>query len=188
MAGFTASPAGGPEIGGVLYGTRTGNRVRIVTHRPASCEHAFGPAFELSRHDEAELERLLRETEAVEGDAALIPVGWYYSTYREMRLASQSAAVHDRWFAESWHVSMVFRRKKGEPVRVGLFPREADGSFSVDPSHEVSMDAADSAQAPEVWRQPVVQVDDEASQSATDARLLCPERKDILPAMLNEAG
>jgi hypothetical protein len=53
MAGFNLSPAGGPEIGGILFGTRTPGHVRIVTHRPLPCEHAFGPPFELTDRDKS---------------------------------------------------------------------------------------------------------------------------------------
>ena len=154
MEGFAGSPAGGPEIGGVLYGIKTRNRVRVVTYLSASCQHAFGPSFELSLSDEAELERLLREMKEAEGGASLVPVGWFHSAYRDLRLTPQSGALHGRWFGKPWQALMVFRRGKGEPVRVGLFPREEDGSVAVYPAHEMTLDA--NCEAQEAWRQPVV--------------------------------
>ena len=36
---------GGLEVGGVLYGTRDANSIRITSWRPIACEHARGPAF-----------------------------------------------------------------------------------------------------------------------------------------------
>jgi len=50
---------GGLEVGGVLYGVRNGDRIRILAWRPLDCEHAEGPGFLLSPKDEAALEGLI---------------------------------------------------------------------------------------------------------------------------------
>jgi hypothetical protein len=76
MKGFESSPAGGAELGGVLYGTRTGNHVRVTANLPVACEHRNGPAFTLSEPDQAGLDELLGgENEWTKG---LKPVGWYH--------------------------------------------------------------------------------------------------------------
>src|SRR5271170_1732087 len=53
--GFQRLSRGGIEVGGVLYGTRDGRTVRILAMRPIACEHARGPAFQLSDKDRAAL-------------------------------------------------------------------------------------------------------------------------------------
>ena len=51
MSGYTRYPWGGVEIGGVLFGKRESETVRIHSFRPADCEHHYGPAFDLSEKD-----------------------------------------------------------------------------------------------------------------------------------------
>jgi hypothetical protein len=134
MEGFATSPAGGPELGGVLYGTRTGNRVRVSANRPVACEHAHGPAFTLSKNDEAGLEKLLRQT--AEEDEELIPVGWYHTAYHELRPATGTVTLQNRWFPEPWQMVMVLQREKGKPVRVGVFPRDSYGELAAYAEHQ----------------------------------------------------
>jgi hypothetical protein len=136
MAGFEISPAGGPEIGGILFGTRTGDHVRILAHRLISCEHAFGPAFELSEQDHATLEKLLQaETEES------ILVGWYHSEYWNLCLTRQSAEFHERYLPEPWQVALVLHRQKSQPVQMGFFVRERSGMLKGSaPVHELTID------------------------------------------------
>jgi hypothetical protein len=138
MEGFTKLPSGGPELGGVLYGTKTGNRVRILANRAIPCEHAHGPAFTLSEHDQEGLENLLGETS--ERNVGLVPVGWYHTAYQELRPAAGSAALHNRWFPEPWQLVMVLRRERRRPVRVGMFQRDANGALATDTKHQTAVD------------------------------------------------
>src|SRR6185503_9042949 len=45
--GFQKLSRGGIEVGGLLYGVREGQTVRMMAIRPMSCEHASGPTFRL---------------------------------------------------------------------------------------------------------------------------------------------
>src|SRR5580704_6488899 len=54
--GFQKLSRGGVEVGGLLYGTRDGRTVRLMAMRPMVCEHARGPAFQLSESDRGILE------------------------------------------------------------------------------------------------------------------------------------
>src|ERR1700687_1317938 len=56
---YLSLPHGGLETGGVLFGTRTEDAVRIMNHRPIPCEHAAGPSFTLSDNDREKLDVLL---------------------------------------------------------------------------------------------------------------------------------
>ena len=123
MAGYRSYPWGGVEVGGVLYGTREPDGVRIAAQRPLECEHEAGPAFRLSARDLERLAELLRS------EPEMAAVGWYHTVSRgELALTGEDAAVQDRLFPERWQVAMVLQRSKKEPPRAGLFVRGADGT------------------------------------------------------------
>ena len=135
MSGFERSPAGGPEIGGILIGTRTEDRVRVLGHRVVSCEHAIGPSFELSGRDHAALEKLLQVTRDTEES---ILVGWYHSEYWNLCLTRQSADFHERYLPEPWQVALVLHRQKAQPVHMGFFVRDRSGVLKGSaPEHEL---------------------------------------------------
>jgi hypothetical protein len=58
---FFSVPHGGTELGGVLFGTRHGDRLSILAYRALECEHALGPSFTLSEKDHGRLQALLDE-------------------------------------------------------------------------------------------------------------------------------
>ncbi len=126
---------GGLEVGGVLFGQRIGNSVRIVASRPMACEHAFGPSFILSEKDEAGLKTLL-DSAVDEADlSGLVPVGWYHShTRSEISFSEQDLKVHERFFPEPWQISMILRPEKMRPTRAQFFLRGAgQGEFLLEP-------------------------------------------------------
>jgi hypothetical protein len=120
--GFVTNPAGGPEVGGVLYGAKAGNVVRMMDCRPIACDHAEGPAFVLSPKEVADVDQML-QAGALGTSKGVIPVGWYHTTYRELRMMPESARLHERLFPESWQAALVLRRERDKPVTVGLFPK-----------------------------------------------------------------
>ena len=134
MAGFDASPAGGTEIGGILLGRKTGDRVQILACQPAACEHEYGPAFLLSERDEAALGELL-----VEEGASMIPVGWYCTEYRDLWVRPENAVMHRRYFPNPWQIAMVFARTKAQPVRIGVFSAGPHGSTPFILQHQLTI-------------------------------------------------
>src|SRR5262245_36068565 len=76
---FFSLPRGGIEIGGILLGSVTADRLMIADSAPLECEHAFGPSFMLSPNDLARLEKQLAGLPR-SGNAR--PVGWYHSHTR----------------------------------------------------------------------------------------------------------
>src|ERR1035437_2527898 len=77
--GFNRLALGGVEIGGVLFGVRDPDAVKILAHRSLACEYAFGPSWMLSGNDRCALEDLLA---APNTDCILYgvqAVGWYIS-------------------------------------------------------------------------------------------------------------
>jgi len=143
---------GGLEVGGVLFGVRRENTLRMLTWRPISCEHAHGPSLRLSPRDRIDLARLLEVAKADSDLAGLQPVGWFLSHARSDIFLSQSdLEIFDGFFPEPWQVALVLRPSKSGSVRAGFFLREADGrlrsessykDFVVEPLHRPGETAA----------------------------------------------
>src|SRR5437867_3167562 len=127
---------GGIEVGGVLFGSRSGEHVTVDAFRPLPCEYAFGPKFVLSRNDQAALEKLLESAQTDWGLQGLVPVGWYHSHTRSaLHLSAQDLEIFNRHFPEPWQVALVFRPEKACPTKAGFFVREADGSIRSESSY-----------------------------------------------------
>jgi proteasome lid subunit RPN8/RPN11 len=133
--GFYKLARGGLEVGGVLFGQRSGSSVRITASRPMACEHAFGPSFILSEKDEAGLKRLLDSAVDDPELSGLVPVGWYHShTRSEISFSEQDLKVQERYFPAPWQVSLVLRPEKMKPTRARFFLRGASqGEFLLEP-------------------------------------------------------
>lgn len=136
LDGFLSFPFGGLEVGGVLFGVREGDVVRVVTSRPVACEHSFGPGYTLSERDQEGLRQLL-EDGGDPGLAGLVPVGWYHSHTRGgLALSPSDRELHERYFGEPWQVAMVLLPRYSKPTRIGLFGRGPDGALPAAPGFE----------------------------------------------------
>lgn len=130
MADFLRLSWGGPEAGGVLFGRREPGCLRILAFRPLECEHANGPAFELSENDELRLADILAKAGTDEELAGLEAVGWYHSKHHWLVLTERDVKLYDRYFPESWQIAMVFLRVRSQPCLLGLFFRREDGPIA----------------------------------------------------------
>lgn len=129
---FFSLPRGGAEIGGILLGRYSDDRVTVAEYLALECEHAMGPSFILSARDEAQLQQLLDQPHP----AGLRPVGWYHShTRSEIFLSDADQLIHKRFFPEPWQVALVFKPHTFQPMRCGFFFRAADGVMRADSSY-----------------------------------------------------
>ena len=129
---------GGMEVGGVLFGTAAGGRIRILTYRPLECEHALGPRFVLSARDRAVLKDLLHAPQREPELQELEPVGWYHSHTRSgVELSSHDLEIFDSYFPHPWQVALVIRPDNYGPARAGYFFREPDGTVHAEAAYEV---------------------------------------------------
>jgi proteasome lid subunit RPN8/RPN11 len=136
MDGLNRIRHGGVEVGGVLYGVRDGDRIRILGWRPLDCEHAEGPGFVLSQNDEAALDRLTAEPGSDPRVSGLQPVGWFHSHTRSgVFLSDSDLAIYDRHFPQPWQIAMVVRPSPLGPAEVGFFFREPDGKVHSETSY-----------------------------------------------------
>ncbi len=128
---------GGMEVGGVLFGTADGDRIRVLTYRPLECEHAFGPRFVLSERDRAALKELLYAPRRERDLRGLEPVGWYHSHTRSgVELSPRDLEIYDSYFPQRWQVALVVRPDHYGPARAGFFFRERTGAVQADCSYE----------------------------------------------------
>lgn len=123
---FYALPHGGLEIGGILLGSYTSERVVISAFRPLQCEHAFGPTFRLTASDHSRLSIAVEEAQA----AGQTVVGWYHShTRSEVFLSKDDLELHYYHFKEPWQVALVLKPVALKPMSCGFFFRETDGTI-----------------------------------------------------------
>jgi proteasome lid subunit RPN8/RPN11 len=132
---FFSLPRGGAEIGGLLLGSWDGGRVAITSYEPLDCQHALGPSFTLSPHDQAQLAEMIAAARSNPPNRQ--PVGWYHShTRSEIFLSEADQAVHNRFFPDPWQVALVLKPHTFEPMRAGFFFRERDGSMRAKASYQ----------------------------------------------------
>ncbi|HSW51554.1 MAG TPA: hypothetical protein VLH09_15315 [Bryobacteraceae bacterium] len=133
--GFHKLQKGGLEVGGVLFGKRSGGTVRVLAWRALACEHAAGPGFILSERDEEALRRLVDSAAGDPELADMEAVGWYHSHTRSgLALTAEDVRIWDRHFPETWQVALVLRAEKLKPMRAGFFCRGEDGVARPGPS------------------------------------------------------
>ncbi len=127
---------GGFEIGGVLFGLRDADAVKILAQRALACEYAFGPSITLSDNDRRGLEDLLAAPETDRLLSGMQPVGWYESHTRSgILLSEKDLEIFQQYFPEIWQIALVLRPHPFDPVRAGFFFRESDGSVQAAASH-----------------------------------------------------
>jgi proteasome lid subunit RPN8/RPN11 len=135
--GFQKLSRGGIEVGGLLYGLREGQTVRIMAIRPAACEHAGGPAFRLSERDRAALRDQLRQNQDDPRLEGMVCVGWYVShTRSEITLTESDRELFSTYFGQPWQVTLVIRPSRGGNMRAGFFVREPSGQLRADRSYQ----------------------------------------------------
>ena len=128
--GFQKLSRGGIEVGGLLYGVREGQTVRITAIRSTACEHAAGPAFRLSERDRAALREQLRLNQEDPRLNGLECVGWYVShTRSEITLTESDQEIFTTYFGQPWQVTLVVRPSRGGNMRAGFFVRHEDGTL-----------------------------------------------------------
>lgn len=127
---------GGVEVGGVLFGRRGQDRIRVLAWKPITCDHARGPAFVLSNDDQQGLMQLLEEAQSDPRLQVLDPVGWFVSHTRPgLRMTAEDVDLFNRFFPEPWQVTLVIHPRRGKDTRGGFFVREKDGRIQTAEPH-----------------------------------------------------
>jgi hypothetical protein len=135
VEGIRRLSRGGVEQGGVLFGARAQDMVRILTWRPIECEHASGPAFHLSQNDRILLGQFLQTSRSDKDLSGLHPVGWFVAHARDgISLTETDLKTYNHFFPWSWQVTLVLEPSKDGSAKAGFFFRDAQGEIKADTS------------------------------------------------------
>ncbi|MCC6392782.1 MAG: hypothetical protein IT167_19450 [Bryobacterales bacterium] len=135
---------GGVEVGGVLFGRRDADLIRVLAWSPIACDHTRGAAFVLSNDDQQGLLLLLEQAQSDPRLQVLDPVGWFVSHTRPgLRMTEDDVDLFNRFFPEPWQVTLVVHPRRDKGARGGFFVREKDGRIQTSaPYGEFPMEGA----------------------------------------------
>ena len=126
----------GTDAAGVLFGVSRGPAIRVLAWRPISLAQADGQSARLSRHDRAELVRVLGNAASDPDMRGFEPLGWFVSHSDGGRgLNGPDVELFNNFFPHSWQVTLLLRRGAGGTARAGFFVREPDGFLRPDASY-----------------------------------------------------
>jgi proteasome lid subunit RPN8/RPN11 len=129
---------GGDAVGGVLFGTRREDLIRILTWRPLACDRTQGEGLKLSYNDRMNLAVQLEVARQNSDLKDLRPVGWFVSHLRTgVSLSPSDLETYNGFFPESWQVTLVICPQGRGHAQAGFFLREADGKLQTEASYQV---------------------------------------------------
>jgi len=128
---------GGGEVGGVLFGTRRDDLIRILTWRPIACEHMQGESLTLSSNDRMNLAVQLEVARQNPDLKDLRPVGWFVSHSRGgVCLSPPDLEIYNGFFPEAWQVALVISPQGSGRAQAGFFMREAEDRLFSEASYQ----------------------------------------------------
>jgi proteasome lid subunit RPN8/RPN11 len=128
---------GGNEVGGILFGTRREDLIRILTWRPMACEHTKGEVLQLSYNDRMNLAVQLEMARQNPDLKDLRPVGWFVSHSRgDVSLSDSDLEIYNGFFPEAWQAALVICPKGSGRAQAGFFMREADDKVQSEASYQ----------------------------------------------------
>src|SRR5580692_9930738 len=128
---------GGDEVGGVLFGTRREDKIRILTWRPIACDHTAGEGLQLSYADRMNLAVQLEVARQTPDLKDLRPVGWFVSHLRgDVSLSASDLETYNGFFPEAWQLTLVICPSGNARARAGFFMREAGGQVRSEASYQ----------------------------------------------------
>jgi proteasome lid subunit RPN8/RPN11 len=127
---------GGREVGGVVFGTRREDLVRILTWRPIACEYTQGQSLLLSSNDRMNLAVQLELARQNSDLKDLRPLGWFVSHMQDsVSLSASDLEIYNGFFPAAWQVALVICPKGGGSAQAGFFVREADNKLQAEASY-----------------------------------------------------
>lgn len=165
---------GGLEVGGVLFGSRGANSIRISSWSPIRCEHAHGPAFLLSQNDHMALARLLQKAQPDDQNGRH-PLGWFVShTKSGLTMLEADLEIFEHYFQWSWQTTLVLNPSRQGSAEAGFFVRDANGKLKSDASYQTF--TVEPAVTPVVKRPGQRLANTEQSEEPAPARHAAPPR------------
>ncbi len=133
--GYRRIPHGGVEVGGLLFGHISDNRVTIDAFRSIECEHAAGPSFVLSSNDVVKLRDQIAAMDSDPDLAGLEVVGWFIAHTRgPLQLTEKELALFNEFFPASGKLTVLAKPVRFQPTRFGFLVRNEKGQMPTDAS------------------------------------------------------
>lgn len=130
---FRSIPHGGMETGGLLFGTGTGDAVRIEAFRAVQCEHASGPSFVLSDGDLQALGEQIANAKSDPDLGGMEPLGWFIAhTRSDLAVSDRELQWFDRFFPEAGRLTVLVKPERFQPTRFAFLVRGKDGQLERD--------------------------------------------------------
>ncbi len=128
---------GGDDVGGILFGTRREDLVRILTWRPMACEHTQGEGLRLSYNDRMNLAVQLEMARQNPDLKDLRPVGWFVShSQGGASLSDSDLEIYNGFFPEAWQVALLICPQGSGRAQAGFFVREANDKVQSEASYQ----------------------------------------------------
>src|SRR5579871_581180 len=129
---FNATPHGGGEVSGVLFGSRNGDEVRITAFCACAEDSGLQQSAALT-----ETQRAITSVIAASRDqpelAGLEPVGWFRAHPRcQLPLDTRDLEIANTLFPQMWQVVLVMRPGNSAATRVCFYFRETEGPWTTD--------------------------------------------------------
>jgi proteasome lid subunit RPN8/RPN11 len=127
----------GNDVGGVLFGTRRDDLIRILTWRPMACDHTQGEGLRLSFNDRMNLAVQLEVARQNSDLKDLRPLGWFVSHVRGgVSLSPSDLEIYNGFFPEAWQVALVIAPQGTGRAQAGFFVRETDQKAIAETSYQ----------------------------------------------------
>ena len=128
---------GGDDVGGILFGTRRDDLIRILTWRPMACEHAQGQGLRLSNNDRMNLAVQLEIARQNPDLKDLRPVGWFVShLHGGASLSDSDLEIYSGFFPEAWQVALLVCPQGNGRAQAGFFVREPNDKVRSEASYQ----------------------------------------------------
>jgi proteasome lid subunit RPN8/RPN11 len=127
---FNSTPHGGDEVTGVLFGTRTGEEVRVTAFCPVADESALSRSTALTEVQRA-VTAVIAAAHSHEELAGLEPLGWFRSHPRcDLNLTDRDIEIANTLFPQPWQIGLVMRPGNSAVTRARFYYRETEGAWT----------------------------------------------------------
>jgi len=133
LESFNSGPHGGAEVYGVLFGTHSGDEVRVEEFQAIAFQSAMASATPLSTEERNAFAAALARTAGEGGPKALEPVGWFRAhPHSELSLTQRDLEIANTFFSGAHQVVMILRPSDSLPSLVRFFYRQSDGALKAE--------------------------------------------------------
>jgi len=129
---YVSRSGGGNDVGGVLFGTRNGDVIEILTWRQILRGRDATSHFYLNSKEEQGLSKLLKTSKADRSLDSMDALGWFRSKSNgEAKMEEHDLRFHEKFFEGSAQFAMIVRSSKQRPALASLNMRNENGLFDL---------------------------------------------------------